>query len=164
MRHAAVPAWIRALKSAPFGYHAVANLWRSRPAKTPRAVIAGLLAADVAFAFQQTAVVPAIHSVEQSLGASREWSAWLITVHLIVATIATPAMGRLADLYGRRRLLLIGLGVFTAGSVGAAFAPDTAMLSDPDRAAGLGFARHRRPAPARGGGHGGMGPPGAEGA
>jgi MFS family permease len=66
--------------------------------------------------------------VEQSLGASREWSAWLITVYLIVATIATPAMGRLADLHGRRRMLLIGLGVFTAGSVGAAFAPDTAML------------------------------------
>ena len=98
------------------------------PARTARAVTAGLLAADVAFAFQQTAVVPAIHSVEQSLGASREWSAWLITVYLIVATIATPAMGRLADLHGRRRLLLIGLAMFTAGSVGAAFAPDTAML------------------------------------
>ena len=93
MRHAAaVPAWIRALKPAPLRYHAAASLGRGHPAKTPRAVIAGLLAADFAFAFQQTAVVPAIHSVEQSLGASREWSAWLITVYLIVATIATPAM------------------------------------------------------------------------
>jgi hypothetical protein len=53
MRHAAaVPAWTRALKPAPFRYHAAANLGRSHPAKSPRAVIAGLLAADVAFAFQ----------------------------------------------------------------------------------------------------------------
>jgi MFS family permease len=29
-----------------------------------------------------------------------------VTVYLIVATIATPAMGRLADLHGRRRMLL----------------------------------------------------------
>jgi MFS family permease len=117
------------VKPVPFRYRAVSPVReRSHPAKTPRAVIAGLLAADVAFAFQQTAVVPAIHSVEQSLGASREWSAWLITVYLIVATIATPAMGRLADLHGRRRMLLIGLGVFMAGSVGAALAPSTAVL------------------------------------
>lgn len=94
----------------------------------PRAVIAGLLAADVAFAYQQTSIVPAIHDVEKSLGASPEWSAWLVTVYLIVATIATPAMGRLADLHGRRRMLLIGLGVFLAGSVGAAFAPDLGVL------------------------------------
>lgn len=94
----------------------------------PRRVIAGLLAADVAFAYQQTAIVPAIHDVERSLRATPEWSAWLITVYLIVATIATPAMGRLADLHGRRRMLLIGLGVFTAGSAGAALAPDLAVL------------------------------------
>jgi hypothetical protein len=61
-------------------------------APTPRAVIGGLLAADVAFAYQQTAIVPAIHDVERSLVASPEWSAWLVTVYLIVATIATPAM------------------------------------------------------------------------
>lgn len=95
---------------------------------SPRRVIGGLLAADVAFAYQQTAIVPAIHDVERSLSASPEWSAWLITVYLIVATIATPAMGRLADLHGRRRMLLIGLGVFTAGSVGAALTPNLAVL------------------------------------
>lgn len=101
---------------------------RDRTEARSRAVIGGLLAADVAFAYQQTAIVPAIHDVERSLGASPEWSAWLVTVYLIVATIATPAMGRLADLHGRRRMLLTGLGVFMAGSVGAALAPNLAVL------------------------------------
>ncbi len=91
-------------------------------------MIGGLLATDAAFAFQQTAIVPAVHDVQKSLGASPEWAAWLVTVYLIVATIATPAMGRLADLHGRRRMLLAGLGVFMIGSLGAAFAPDLGVL------------------------------------
>lgn len=98
------------------------------PAVSPRMIIVGLLAADVTFAFQQTAIVPAVHQVEQSLGASPEWSAWLVTVYLIVATVATPALGRLADLHGRRRMLLTGLAVFMAGSAGAALAPDLPVL------------------------------------
>jgi MFS family permease len=94
----------------------------------PRAVVTALLVADVTFAVQQTSIVPAIHDVQRSLNASSAWSAWLITVYLIVATIATPAMGRLADLHGRRPLLLTGLGVFALASVGAAFAPNMAAL------------------------------------
>lgn len=97
-------------------------------AARPRAVAAALLAADAAFAFQQTAIVPAVHTVQQSLGGSAEWSAWLVTVYLIVATVATPAMGRLADLHGRRRLLIIGLVVFMLGSAAGAVAPDMPAL------------------------------------
>lgn len=91
-------------------------------------VTAALIIAVIAFAVQQTSVVPAIHDVQQALGASQEWASWLVTVYLMVATVATPAMGRLADLYGRRRMLLIGLAVFAAASVGAAAAPDLATL------------------------------------
>jgi MFS family permease len=96
--------------------------------RSGRQVLAVLLLAVVGFAFQQTAIVPAVHSVQQSLHGSREWSAWLVTVYLIVATVATPAMGRLADLHGRRRMLLIGLAIFVAGSVVAALAPNMPVL------------------------------------
>jgi MFS family permease len=72
--------------------------------------------------------VPAVYDVQQSLGASSEWATWLITIYLMVATVATPAMGRLGDLHGRRRMLLIGLAVFAIASVGAALSPDLAVL------------------------------------
>lgn len=91
-------------------------------------LLATLLVAVIGFAVQQTSIVPAVQAVQQSLHASTEWSAWLVTVYLIVATVATPAMGRLGDLHGRRRMLLIGLGVFVLGSVAAAFAPNIAVL------------------------------------
>jgi MFS family permease len=100
----------------------------SARAGSDRRLLAVLVLAVVGFAFQQTAIVPAVQTVQASLHGSKEWSAWLVTVYLIVATVATPAMGRLADLYGRRRLLVIGLVVFTLGSVAAAFAPNLPVL------------------------------------
>ena len=84
--------------------------------------------AVVGFAVQQTAIVPAIADVQTSLHASAEWAAWLVTVYLTVATVATLAMGRLGDLHGRRRMLLYGLGIFAAASLGAALAPNIAVL------------------------------------
>lgn len=90
--------------------------------------IGGLLVAVVAFAFQQTSIVPAVQDVQQALHGTAEWSSWLVTVYLIVATVATPAMGRLGDLYGRRRTLVAGLVVFGAASAGAALAPNLTVL------------------------------------
>ncbi|HVV25360.1 MAG TPA: MFS transporter, partial [Pseudonocardiaceae bacterium] len=89
---------------------------------------ATLVVAVIAFAVQQTSIVPAVHDVEQSLHGTDEWASWLVTVYLIVATVATPALGRLADLYGRRRMLLIGLAVFALASVGAALSPNLVVL------------------------------------
>lgn len=94
----------------------------------PGRVLAALIAADTAFAFQQTAVIPAIPVVEHALDVSQEWSAWLLSGYLLVASAATPLLGRLADRYGRRRMLLIALVVFLAGSVGAAVSPSLVPL------------------------------------
>ena len=93
-----------------------------------RRAVAVLAVSVVGFAVQQTAIVPAIADVQKSLHASPEWAAWLVTVYLIVATVATLAVGRLADLHGRRRMLLLGLVVFALASVGAALSVNIAML------------------------------------
>lgn len=93
----------------------------------PRVVVV-LVLTDLAFAFQQTAIMPAVKDVRQAFDSPREWSAWLVTVYLIVATVATPAFGRLGDLYGRRRVLLLGLGIVLVGCIGAATAPNMAVL------------------------------------
>ncbi|HEX4017622.1 MAG TPA: MFS transporter [Frankiaceae bacterium] len=105
---------------------------QARPGQTvgpcQSAPLTALIIAVIAFAVQQTSIVPAVSDVQAALHGSAEWSAWLVTVYLIVATVGTPAMGRLADLYGRRKLLLIGLGVFAAASIGAALAPNMVVL------------------------------------
>ncbi|HZE05080.1 MAG TPA: MFS transporter, partial [Solirubrobacteraceae bacterium] len=85
--------------------------------------LAGLAVADVAFSFQQTAVIPAIPTIKQSLHAGQAWSAWLISGYLIAASIATPLLGKLGDRHGKRRLLLISLALFLAGAIGASLSP-----------------------------------------
>jgi predicted MFS family arabinose efflux permease len=92
------------------------------------ATLAAILVGVLAFGGLQSGVVPIIETVEHDLHASTDFSAWLVTIYLIVATAATPALGRMADLYGRRRVLVIGLVVFAAGSVMAAAAPNIMVL------------------------------------
>lgn len=87
-----------------------------------------LLVSNVAFAFQQTAVIPAIPTIERALGSSPEWSAWLLSGYLIVSSAATPFVGKLGDQRGKRLMLLWALGIFLVGSVGAALSPNMFVL------------------------------------
>jgi EmrB/QacA subfamily drug resistance transporter len=61
-------------------------------------------------------------------GVSESALSWVLSAYAIVfAAVLVPA-GRIADLYGRRRVLLAGVGVFTAASALAAVAPTLAVL------------------------------------
>ncbi|MFR0356668.1 MFS transporter [Streptomyces sediminimaris] len=100
--------------------------WRGRDGGY--SVLVPLVVAVVAFAYQQTAVVPVIPVVEKDLGIAVPWGAWLLSGYLLVATVAGPVLGRLGDRWGRRAVLLAALGVFLLGSVGAACAPTGAVL------------------------------------
>ncbi len=53
---------------------------------------------------------------------------WVMTGFLLVYGIAIPFYGRLADLYGARLLFLLGLGIFSVGSLLAALAPNFELL------------------------------------
>src|SRR5204862_1702874 len=50
------------------------------------------------------------------------WVTWVLTVFLLVASVATPLLGKLGDQYGKERLLVISLAIFLVGSVAAACA------------------------------------------
>lgn len=92
-------------------------------------LLVALITADVAFAFQQTAVIPAIPVIEKASGLSEQWSAWLLSGYLLVAAITTPVMGRLADRYGHRRMLIVALAVFLLGSVGATMSGTVGVIA-----------------------------------
>ncbi|MFG3089365.1 MFS transporter [Streptomyces antibioticus] len=76
--------------------------------------------AGLVVSLTQTLIVPAVPELPDLLGTSTSGAAWAVTVTLIAAAVATPLMGRLGDLYGRRRTLLAGLTLLIAGSVTAA--------------------------------------------
>ncbi|MFI7678040.1 MFS transporter [Actinophytocola sp. NPDC049390] len=70
----------------------------------------------------QTLVIPLIPSLPAILRTDASGASWVITVTLLAAAVIMPVSGRLGDLYGKRRVLLVSVAVLVAGSVVAALA------------------------------------------
>ena len=86
--------------------------------------LAVLTFAGIAFALQQTMIIPALPALQRELDTTTTWVTWLLTAFLLTASVATPILGKLGDQYGKERLLVIALSLFLAGSVAAVFAPN----------------------------------------
>lgn len=83
----------------------------------PTRVIAILGLAALAFSLSQTMVVPALGTLQEELHTTASGATWTVTAYLLAAAVATPVVGRLGDMFGKRRLLIVALGFFTLGSV-----------------------------------------------
>src|SRR5436309_14617764 len=84
--------------------------------------LAVLTFAGLAYALQQTMVIPALPALQRDLHATTTWVTLVRTIFLLVASVATPLLGKLGDQYGKERLLVISLAVFLVGSIAAACA------------------------------------------
>ncbi|MFD7405154.1 MFS transporter [Streptomyces sp. NPDC059866] len=87
------------------------------------AVVAVLAFAGIVVSLMQTLVIPIVPELPQLLDAPSSDTAWAVTATLLAAAVATPVMGRLGDMYGKRHMLLVSVVLLVAGSV-------TAALSD----------------------------------
>jgi EmrB/QacA subfamily drug resistance transporter len=67
-------------------------------------------------AVDQTIVATALPAIVASTG-EVERASWVVVSYLIASTVAAPIYGRLGDQYGRRRLMMVGLGIFMAASL-----------------------------------------------
>ena len=86
-------------------------------------VTLGVLAlAGLAYALQQTMILPALPSLQRDLHTSTAWATWLFTAFLLVSAVATPVLGKLGDQFGKERFLLVSLLIFFVGCVAAIFA------------------------------------------
>jgi len=100
----------------------------SRQADHTRVIFFSLLLAGMAFALSQTVVSPALPEIQREYGADAASAAWILTGYLLAASVATPIVGKLGDLFGRGRVLTMVLLVFAAGSAVCALAPSLGVL------------------------------------
>src|SRR4051812_43852536 len=84
--------------------------------------------AALSFALAQTSLIPAIGELIDTFHTDAAGVAWTLTGYLLSAAVCTPIFGRLGDMFGKRRMLVISLGVFAAGSVVAAIAGSLGLL------------------------------------
>jgi predicted MFS family arabinose efflux permease len=97
-------------------------------ATRPGLVIAVLVSAGFTVSLMTTLVIPLLPRFPELLDTSYSNVTWLVTGSLIAGAVATPMVTRLADLYGKRRLLLVSLGLMTLGSALGAVAPGLGVL------------------------------------
>ncbi|MCI5074113.1 MFS transporter [Oricola sp.] len=93
---------------------------------TPRLLAAAMLALFLA-ALEQTIIGPVLGGILTDLGQGA-LVPWITTGFLLASTVAAPLYGAVADIHGRRKALLIGCGLFLAGSLGCALATGLEVL------------------------------------
>ncbi|MGW0337297.1 MFS transporter [Streptomyces sp. NPDC003011] len=86
-------------------------------APRPNAVVAVLAFAGIVVALMQTLVIPIVPELPRLLDAPASDTAWAVTATLLAAAVATPVVGRLGDMYGKRRMLMVSVVMLVTGSV-----------------------------------------------
>jgi EmrB/QacA subfamily drug resistance transporter len=61
--------------------------------------------------------VPALPTIVRDLNTSLDWVTWTMTIFMLFATAVMPLAGKLSDIFGRKRIYLAGIGLFTLASI-----------------------------------------------
>jgi EmrB/QacA subfamily drug resistance transporter len=96
--------------------------------KRGSAIIAYLSLGGLSFAVLQSLVAPALGTIGQDLGVSTSDASWVLTAYLLSASVLTPILGRLGDMVGKRKVLIVVLSLLLVGAVLAAIAPNLTVL------------------------------------
>jgi EmrB/QacA subfamily drug resistance transporter len=94
----------------------------SVPRRDPRITLACLALAGISYALMQSLVAPALPVIQEDLHATAREGSWIFTAYLLSASIATPLIGRLGDIHGKRRTLVAVLVLLFLGTLVSAVA------------------------------------------
>lgn len=100
----------------------------SRQTASSTVITAVLAAAGITSSLTQTLVIPLIGQLPALFHTQPSLSAWAVTVTLLTGAVGMPILGKLADSYGKRRMLLVALVPLVIGSLICAAAPNIAVL------------------------------------
>lgn len=90
-------------------------------------VMAAVMSGLFLVALDQTIIATALGKIVEEFNSFSSLS-WIVTAYLLTTTITVPISGKLSDLFGRRLLLLIGVAIFTLGSLLSGMAGDVNQL------------------------------------
>ena len=83
---------------------------------------------SIAYALLQSMVAPALLTIQHDLNTSAAGVAWILSAYLISASVITPIAGRLGDMFGKKRVLVLMLFVLALGTALAGLASSIGLL------------------------------------
>jgi MFS family permease len=93
-----------------------------------RVTLTLLAAAAVTYSLLQSLVVPSLLTIQRDLHASTAAAAWVFSALFLSASIATPIAGRLGDMFGKQRTLVVILAIFAVGLACSALADSIEVM------------------------------------
>lgn len=100
-----------------------------------------LLAAGVsAISMTQSLLNPVLSTLQQELQTTPNAVSWVLIAFLLTGAVATPILGRIGDMTGKRRTLLLTMGAMIVGNLISGFAPNIELLVTGRAVQGLGMA------------------------
>src|SRR5690606_3764043 len=106
-------------------------------ASSVRVVIGSVAVLLLLAALDQTIVSTALPTIVADLGGLEHLS-WVVTAYILASTVAAPLYGKLGDLYGRRMMVFISVGLFLLGSLLCGISQDMVTLIVARAVQGLG--------------------------
>ncbi|OKI75186.1 MFS transporter [Micromonospora sp. CB01531] len=80
------------------------------------------------FAMLQSLITPVLPTIQHDLHTSQNTVTWVLTAYLLSASIFTPVLGRVGDMVGKERMLVVSLAALALGCLLAAVAPSIGVL------------------------------------
>ncbi len=109
--------------------YARGRMTQTQPVRQHYKVTFALLAmAAVSYALLQSLVAPALPDIQHALHTSVNSASWVLTAYLLSASVATPLIGRLGDMHGKERLLVVVLLLLCVATVVSALATSLAVM------------------------------------
>jgi EmrB/QacA subfamily drug resistance transporter len=93
-----------------------------------QATFAVLATSVGAYALLQSLVIPVLPTIERGLHTSQNTVTWVLTAYLLSASIFTPIIGRLGDMWGKQRLLVAALAILAIGTLLSALAGSIGVM------------------------------------
>jgi MFS family permease len=115
----------------------------ANPARVPASawkVLAVLSSIATMVMYAETMLIPAIPDLIREFDVSYGMSSWILTAYLIPGAVMTPIAGKLSDIYGKKKVLLIILAVYIVGIAIAGFSTNIYMLFVARAIQGIGMA------------------------
>jgi MFS family permease len=82
----------------------------------------------VIFLYLNTAMSPALPSIQKDFSVSSSIASWVMTAYMVCGAVMTVIMGRLSDLLGAKKMLMVMMACFTIGTILAPFSPNISTL------------------------------------
>jgi EmrB/QacA subfamily drug resistance transporter len=94
----------------------------------PTLTLGVLSLSALSYILLQSMVLPALPEIGKALHTSQSTVAWVLTAYLVSASVATPVLGRLGDMFGKKKMLVAVLVFLVAGSLLAALTSSIAVM------------------------------------